>query len=172
MPRATCRCGQELTIPDDGTDRVVCPKCNAKVRVRRGRLRDASPDGFIRFFCPCGRRLKVSGEKPPKFGKCPDCGRVVPVPDPEAPSPQAYPAGHPEALTEELSAVDAAMLDEWARGHLNKGGNPIGAASTVIQTTKPSGKVEAGLRVCPKCGRPLHLSAVVCRDCGAPVPKR
>jgi ribosomal protein L40E len=33
-------------------------------------------------------------------------------------------------------------------------------------------KAEAGLRVCPRCGRPLHLSAVTCRDCGAPVPKR
>jgi hypothetical protein len=33
-------------------------------------------------------------------------------------------------------------------------------------------KVEAGLRVCPRCGRPVHLSAEVCRQCGASVPKR
>ena len=172
MPRATCRCGQALTIPDDGTERVVCPKCNAKVRVRRGRLNEAATDGFIRFFCPCGRRLKVSATRPPQFGKCPDCGKVVPVPDPHAPAPQTHPVGHPEAQTEELSAVDAAMLDEWARRHLGDAAVPVGPASTVLQTTKPTGRVEAGLRVCPKCGKPVHLSAIVCRVCGAAVPKR
>jgi predicted amidophosphoribosyltransferase len=33
-------------------------------------------------------------------------------------------------------------------------------------------KTEAGLRVCPRCGKPVHLSSIVCRDCGAHVPKR
>jgi ribosomal protein L32 len=33
-------------------------------------------------------------------------------------------------------------------------------------------KTEAGLRVCPRCGKPVHLSSIVCRECGAHVPKR
>jgi len=33
-------------------------------------------------------------------------------------------------------------------------------------------KMEAGLRLCARCGKPLHISATVCRSCGEPVPKR
>ena len=113
MPVANCRCGQLLSLPADGTERIVCPNCGARIRVRRGGLGEPPEDGFIRSFCPCGRRLKVNGVEPPTHGKCPDCGRVVPVPDPNAP-PQAVPAGHAEAPTEELSAVDTAMLNEWS----------------------------------------------------------
>ena len=36
----------------------------------------------------------------------------------------------------------------------------------------PGGKAEAGMRICPRCGKPVHLSAIVCRACGAHVPKR
>lgn len=175
MPRATCRCGQELNVPGSGNERVVCPKCGARVRVRWGRARSIPADGYLRFFCPCGRRLKVSAEAPPKFGKCPDCGRVVPVPPVESAGKHAHPPGHPESLTEELSAADTAMLDEWAQRHLGQAGavrKEPPSSSTAIQTKKPTGRVEAGLRVCPKCGKPVHLSAVVCRECGAPVPKR
>jgi ribosomal protein L40E len=171
MPVATCRCGQSLSIPADGTERIVCPKCGARVRVRLGGLRETPNDGFIRFFCQCGRRLKVNGVDPPTHGKCPDCGRVVPVPDPKAP-PQTLPPGHPESPTEDLSALDAAMLDEWSRKHLGETDEPHAPASTAIQTTKPTGRVEAGLRVCPKCGKPVHLGASVCRACGSKVPKR
>lgn len=175
MPRATCRCGQELNVPGSGSERVVCPNCGARVRVRWGRARNIPTDGYLRFFCPCGRRLKVNAEQPPEFGKCPDCGRVVPVPPLEAAGNQTHPPGHPESPTEELSAVDTAMLDEWALRHLGSAGagpGNGGGSSTAIQTNKPGGRVEAGLRVCPKCGKPVHLSAVVCRECGSPVPKR
>jgi hypothetical protein len=168
---AKCRCGHALSIPNDGTEHVICPNCKARIRVRRGGLSKASADGFIRFFCPCGRRLKVSGTEPPTHGKCPDCGRVVPVPDPNAP-PERPPAGHPESPTEELSSVDAAMLDEWSRRHGAQVPSQVAAGSTAIQTTKPTGRVEAGIRLCPKCGKPVHLGAVACRACGAPVPKR
>ncbi len=33
-------------------------------------------------------------------------------------------------------------------------------------------KFEAGLRVCPGCGKPVHMSATTCRECGSPVPRR
>src|SRR5579884_4187862 len=161
MPRATCRCGESLIIPA-GADRVVCTKCGARVRVRRGGLQGAG-DGFIRFHCPCGRRLKVSAANPPKFGRCPDCGKAVPVPVP-APAPAApsagLPAGHPETPTAELSTADLTKLDEWARRHLGSGaptvqGTGAGASSTAIQTVAPTGRIEAGLRVCPRCRKPV-----------------
>ena len=158
--KATCRCGYILDVPEDGSDRIVCPKCAAKIRVRRIAPGEPGVDGFIRFACPCGRRLKVKVDDegwPPPAGKCPDCGQIVPVPTPG--SNPALPASHPESQTAELDAADMAMLENWARGHL-------------ARTAAPAIKAEAGLRVCPGCGRPVHLGAVACRECGTHVPKR
>src|SRR5437879_886694 len=102
MTRAYCRCGQLLSVPAGSSDRVVCPQCGKRVRVRRiGAAPEDQGDGFLRFFCPCGRRLKVSAVEPPAHGKCPDCGRIVPVP-----AQGMVTSGHPEARTEDLSAVD------------------------------------------------------------------
>jgi hypothetical protein len=97
-----------------------------------------------------------------------------------APSSGTLPTGHPEASTEELSTTDLAVLDEWRERRqtvVARQAKPPGVeTTTVIPTLKPSppdrGKVEAGLRVCPRCGKPVHLSAIVCRNCGAHVPKR
>jgi hypothetical protein len=157
--RATCRCGHILDVPEEGSDRVVCPKCAAKIRVRRVAPGAPGVDGYIRFSCPCGRRLKVKVEDGtyPPAGKCPDCSRIVPVPS--SGSHPVLPSTHPEAQTAELDAADVATLEAWARGHLAK-------------SAVPAVKAEAGLRVCPGCGRPVHLSAVACRECGAHVPKR
>src|SRR5690349_16958353 len=70
MARATCRCGQPLEMPREGADHVICPNCESRVRIIRkprppesvGATRPdpGENDGFIRFSCPCGRRLKVS----------------------------------------------------------------------------------------------------------------
>ena len=203
MPKATCRCGQKLSLPVNGPDRVICPSCAARVRVRRDAPKVGPGDGFIRFNCPCGRRLKVRAEASngvtPQVGKCPDCGRVVPVPatasvsaasaSASAPSGTLKLKGHgAETPTEELGNDEFAALERWASGHLSRGGPaevvtvsasaPIPIAPPAPATAPPpppppySVKVEAGLRVCPRCGRPIHLSAVACRECGAPVPKR
>ena len=174
MPKATCRCGYNLIFPPDGPDRIVCPNCSAKIRLRRGDASFVDKDGFIRFFCPCGRRLKVKAEGegddsgPPAAGKCPDCGRVVPVPT-GPPSNPAVPRSHPEALTEELSTDDMAMIEQWAKGHLARSAAPSNASPPL---SSPVIKAEAGLRVCPRCGRPVHLGSVACRECGTHVPKR
>lgn len=168
MHRAICRCGQELATPADPTERVVCPKCGARVRIRvhahiRSGAKAESPtaDGYIRFFCPCGRRLKVDGVTPPPSGKCPDCGRIVPVPATSLAS--SRPSGHPEAPTEDLAPVDLARLDRWAAAHLGRPTEP---------EAPPADRAEVGLRVCPQCGSLVPLGSQSCRSCGTPVPRR
>jgi predicted RNA-binding Zn-ribbon protein involved in translation (DUF1610 family) len=171
MPRATCRCGQDLNVPDDGSERIVCPKCGAKVRVRLpvaapGREADEG-DGYVRFNCPCGRRLKVKADArtKPSHGKCPDCGRVVPVPT------AGLSPNDPESPTEELSTADLSMLDEWTRRHIDADSRAPSSTQLLPSGTSPF-RSEAGLRVCPRCGKPVHLGASSCRECGIPVPKR
>jgi len=41
---------------------------------------DPIDDGYIRFSCECGKRLKVPGSYAGKNGKCPKCGKRVLVP--------------------------------------------------------------------------------------------
>lgn len=215
MPRATCRCGQRLSFPAEGADRVICPKCSARIRVRRRDLADGGAvpeegDGFIRFACPCGRRLKVRDTEPrPESGRCPECGRVVPVPVRSSvpPSPAAARrggVGDPEASTIDMDAADIAELVRWAESYTKKVRPQPAAPNVKVATASadspgaavteafpPNGgglleefatpeapaqaapvKTEAGLRVCPRCGRPVHLGAETCRQCGAHVPRR
>lgn len=178
MPRASCRCGTTLTIAEGESDRVVCPNCGAKVRIRlrAGSVPVERADGFIRFLCPCGRRLKVDAFSPPTHGKCPECGRVVPIPKGSIPA-----AGDPETPTADLEPADLALLTEWSERHL--AGSRTGTDKTVSQSQVPEGSTagrpvapvvrsEAGLRLCPSCGKPIHLGADVCRACGTVVPRR
>jgi len=181
MPRATCRCGHQLSVPEGRDERIVCPNCGAKVRVRS---RGPSPgpsqsqsgsgpmptDGYPRFSCPCGRRLKVSAEAPPSHGKCPDCGRIVPVP--------TLGDTGPEARTEELRPEEAGSLEQWSAEHRQRGSRvptnvPPGASAPSSVSPSPADQpVEAGLRLCPNCGRPVHLGSETCRHCGTSVPRR
>jgi DNA-directed RNA polymerase subunit RPC12/RpoP len=177
MARATCRCGQPLEMPREGADHVVCPNCESRVRIIRKprppeslsatRPDPGENDGYIRFSCPCGRRLKVSALDRPTHGKCPDCGSIVPVPA----QGMGSPGGTSETPTEEMAAADLATLDAWAKGHA--GGGKNGPPSTAeMPQNSPARRAEAGLRVCPRCGKPIHLGAESCRACGIPVPKR
>lgn len=176
--KATCRCGHELTVLDDKAERVVCPSCGARVRLKRVGPVD---DGFIRFTCPCGRRLKVPSNEPPSHGKCPECGRIVPV-------PLTGLAGA-ESRTEELRTEESARLEQWADEHRLKGSRiprevgpaaaraaaaatPSVPAPSLVASPVASNSSEAGLRVCPQCGRPIHLGAESCRKCGIVVPRK
>ena len=169
-------------MPPEGVEHVTCPRCSARVRlVRKRRAGDpgassaATSDNFLRFPCPCGRRLKVSAIDRPSHGKCPDCGRVVPVPEGIAPTSSSSKS---ESPTEELAAADLAMLEAWTKSHLARGnGNGTsknnGPNSTAeMALDSPARKAEAGFRVCPRCGKPIHLNADTCRGCGTLVPKR
>jgi predicted RNA-binding Zn-ribbon protein involved in translation (DUF1610 family) len=194
MARAICRCGQTLIVSGEGVVRVTCPSCGARVRIR---LREDAPttvpappppsdDPYIRFYCPCGRRLKVRADDGLSHGKCPDCGRVVPVPPPPV-SPAALraarDAGDPETPTADLDPADAALRDRWCHEHLQAvvpppGGTstPVGLGSTAsVQVSLPRARadhVESGLRICPGCGTPVHMQADICRHCGSAVPRR
>jgi hypothetical protein len=198
MARVTCRCGEVLKVPaGGGPERIDCPRCGARIRLRR----PASPSGsvvemgeteggYIRFRCPCGRRLKVVAADRPAAGKCPDCGRVVPVPASAWSDPA--PGGKsgwtdPDARTEDLDQDDLARLEQWAARHAGRSSRPAGREATppglpavsvpevgsALPDLPPSMvKFEAGLRVCPRCGKPVHMSATTCRECGSPVPRR
>jgi hypothetical protein len=163
-------------MPPEGADHVTCPKCDSRVRIIRKRKppepvnvtrpEPGEGDGYIRFSCPCGRRLKVSAVDRPTHGKCPDCGSIVPVPT----QGLGTPAGSSESPTQEMSAADVALLDAWAKGHAARGNGPPSTAE--MAQNSPARRAEAGLRVCPRCGKPIHLGADACRACGISVPKR
>ena len=114
----TCRCGTTLTIPP-GIDKLICPVCGARVRVRREAGSSASmtipsasawPGGVILFHCPCGQKLKFEAANAPKAGRCPSCRRIVPVP--ELPD---------DAPTGEMPAADRTVLDNWIAQHAPDG---------------------------------------------------
>jgi hypothetical protein len=201
MPRVTCRCGEKLNVQPGGPERIDCPKCGAKIRLRRPSVPAPGAetgDGFLRFLCPCGRRLKVPAADRPVAGKCPDCGRVVPVPTPARANSTAVPSNQvsqaeTEARTEELDSTDLAQLEEWGSRHVDNPHRPEVpvSTSTGIQSIVPGSeadteigfvppmsppasavKFEAGLRICPRCKKPVHLGAATCRECGTPVPRQ
>ena len=209
MAQVICRCGESLDYDPYGPERIVCPSCDSKIRVRR-RDPDTPPekkkrepktfpieDGYVRFPCPCGRRLKIRAKDRPEAGRCPDCGRVVPVPDSTVKNPfDKKPAGgllNPDDQpTGELSPEDLVRLDNWTRHWQTRkkrepaltpgdrsdeeptpaAGAPIVGAGVGVASRPSAIKIEAGLRVCPRCGKPVHLGASNCRECGAAVPKR
>jgi hypothetical protein len=196
MSRVTCRCGEKLKVPVDSPERIDCPRCGAHIRLRRPRpgIDGETNDGYLRFRCPCGRRLKVSAAARPVAGKCPDCGRVVPVPASVRQPTTTKRSGlsDPEARTVDLDAHDLAQLEEWAARHTANPSHPQSPGSTtgfaaivpgtgsdadvgVIAPVMPRpsvAKFDTGLRVCPRCKKPVHLSAASCRECGTPVPRQ
>lgn len=194
MPRVTCRCGEKIKVPAESLEHMDCPRCGTKIRLRRAKSKGTTDgkDGFIRFLCPCGRRLKVSAIERPKAGRCPDCGRVVPVPtsalgtmtDPDQ-------RNNAEARTADMDAADVAELEKWSARHLASSaqapGGPVDTGPVAVVAATDNNepgiasnamprasvvKFETGLRICPRCKKPLHLSADNCRDCGMPVPRQ
>jgi len=201
MPQVSCRCGEKLKVHPNGPDRINCPKCGAKIRLRRSPPLKAigeAADGYLRFLCPCGRRLKVPIAESPVAGKCPDCGRVIPVPTAVRTTVSASPLRRasqtdPDARTEELNGDDIAQLKAWSARYAANPDHPesqspsatdlhLVAVSadpdanlgfvTAIASPASAVKFEAGLRICPRCKKPVHLGAAICRECGTPIPRQ
>jgi predicted RNA-binding Zn-ribbon protein involved in translation (DUF1610 family) len=197
MSRVTCRCGETIRVDSSaGPERIDCPQCGAKIRLRRKSSASSmapspaeesseSGDGFVRFYCPCGRRLKVRAGGGQEVGRCPDCGRTVPIP--ASAGGGARGRVDPDAKTADLDPRDVAMLQEWSERYTGRSpgaGNgpddtPTGVPHIRVgppafgEAAAPSMvSFEAGLRVCPRCGKPVHISATSCRECGAAVPRR
>lgn len=121
MSKVKCRCGNEVLFePAPGADtvKVLCHRCGSRIRVRISSSEKLASensrkeDGFVRFFCPCGRRLKVIAKSTmPSHGRCPDCGRTVPVPALET-SRLEDPA---ESPTTELTPEEINAMSEWRK---------------------------------------------------------
>ena len=73
MARVSCRCGEKIKVQPDSPDRIDCPKCGARIRLRRPppKVSGSDGDGYLRFLCPCGRRLKVPAADRPVAGQMP-----------------------------------------------------------------------------------------------------
>jgi len=119
MSRVKCRCGNYVLFePAPGAEsvKVLCHRCGSRIRVKvrqpesRHDETEKRQDGFIRFFCPCGRRLKVISQIPlPSHGRCPDCGRTVPVP----PQRSLKVSNPLEVPTTEMSEEEARSFAAW-----------------------------------------------------------
>jgi hypothetical protein len=99
-----------------------------------------------------------------------------------------------------MDADDLARLEEWAAPHLARpdpsagapdrtrnpgtmttslvpvlpGTDPVPGNAYLNPVTPPNSavKFEAGMRICPRCKKPIHLGASTCRACGTPVPRQ
>jgi hypothetical protein len=194
MPRVICRCGEKIKLSAGSLEYVNCPRCSARIKLRSGPPMENAEvgDGFIRFLCPCGRRLKVPADDAPKAGRCPDCGRVVPVPTSTF-DRQNLTSGKNDAetRTQDLDVSDLAELKKWSDRYRTDSGpsqrtsaqsspladhsGPDNGELAILSGTSPRASVvkfETGLRICPQCQKPLHLGSDICRDCGIVVPRQ
>ena len=194
MASITCRCGEKVKLPSEKRAYVKCGGCGASIRLRSLPHSETAyeNDGFIRFFCSCGRRLKVRAQARPKVGKCPDCSRVVPVPvGKDGNSNLSIANADSETRTQDLDVLDLSELKKWSAKYLAE----YGESENCLKQTRPATsilevhkynfgaihgetlkssvvKFETGLRICPQCKKPLHLGADNCRECGIFFPRQ
>ena len=66
-----------------------CPVCKNKIVIPKTKALDSSAqsdsaiaatDGFIRFNCVCGKKIKVPNSYAGKKGRCPKCREVLIIP--------------------------------------------------------------------------------------------
>ena len=194
MPQVICRCGEKVKLPAERLEQITCPRCSARIRLRGASPKDNAADeqGFIRFLCPCGRRLKVQAEDPPRAGRCPDCGRVVPVPTSKIDNlNSASSKNDSETRTQDLDASDLAELKKWSDRYQADSDQaeddslkpspstvlygPENGELGLLPNSSPRASVvkfETGLRICPRCQKPLHLGSNHCPECGTVVPRQ
>ncbi len=170
MSKAICRCGCTLPDPEGPDQRVTCPECGARVRIRiRNRGGSLPLDQFIRFHCECGRRLKVRVDDGMTQGRCPDCGRVMAIP-----SDAQGRGGGLDEDTVDLTPEQMAGLKRWSQEQMERRHGPNSDHTPVeAQTYHPpeADRAEVGMRFCPRCKKPVHLGADACQACGQSVPR-
>ncbi len=83
---ATCSCGKVIKASRQyGGKMVRCPACKGVVLMPES-IRPADPapagahDGYIRFTCTCGQKIKMPGRYAGRRGKCPGCGAAIRIP--------------------------------------------------------------------------------------------
>ena len=175
MPRATCRCGQSLERP--------------RRRDRAGRLPELRGQGP---GPPAGREPVGAGGdggggvhpvqlpvRPSAQGRAAagakPVARQVPRLRPGRPRPRdrarSPRRATPRRPTEELTDRRPRRARPLDRAATSTRGRPRPPAAPPLLPTSPAPyPTEAGLRVCPGCGKPVHLGADVCRECGTKVP--
>jgi DNA-directed RNA polymerase subunit RPC12/RpoP len=97
--RTACACGTSIKVARQYVGRAVrCPHCGRGVVIppqsdafgaplpptATRHAPAAAQDGFIRFVCPCGKKLKMPAHYAGRSGKCPQCGAQLRIPPPLA----------------------------------------------------------------------------------------
>jgi len=55
----------------------------------QSKTKTAKPEGIISFMCLCGRKIKVPCEYAGRTGRCPACGKLIKIPEKQAPSQES-----------------------------------------------------------------------------------
>jgi len=89
--RFMCSCGKRLKVPAAFVGKIArCPQCQKRLTIpgKRPAAPEAAPpqaqkpkEQFIRFVCPCGKRIKVPTKFAGKSGRCPRCQSQLKIPD-------------------------------------------------------------------------------------------
>ena len=119
----------------------------------------------ITVRCPeCGKRLQAPDSAAGKRAKCPNCSKVLVIPEPvyeaeefaeePAPVPAPTPTPTPAAPRDLSDLLDEA--DEY----------PLQAPPPTLPTSTPSSAGVDTRRPCPMCGEFIPPGAAVCRFCG------
>jgi hypothetical protein len=86
---ATCSCGRTISTSRQYSGKIVrCPDCKGRVlmpesiepALQQGPKAFSRDDGFIRFACSCGKRIKMPARYAGRWGKCPQCDARVRIP--------------------------------------------------------------------------------------------
>ena len=86
MARVTCRCGETLKVTSGDPDRLTCPRCGAKIRVRRSPSQQPEAIELGGRLSAIQLPLRQAAEGPelmsgPKLGNVRIAGAIVPVPE-------------------------------------------------------------------------------------------
>ena len=197
MPRVTCRCGEKLKVPPESPEHMDCTRCGARIRLRRPKpqgntanwrrihpvsLPLRTPTKGIGGGTAQGRKMSRlwtgrAGayiriwhiEADQRARMTPRHGQRILTPPILPNSKNGLHATWPvpvklKAIRAKTGPVPSVLRSGRQRRTLASCQTAIPQASVV--------KFETGLRVCPRCKKPLHLSADNCRECGMPVPRQ